>query len=175
MKKNILSLLSFAAAIAVLIAGIKIFNWIPLRVERDLMKRYGSIEEVRTELNVREILVPSYFPQDLNWPPSTILAQGKPFPAVIMEFGQSGNRETVLVIAQSVSENFLSDGRIKIVQLKEKVKYPLKGRDAVLEVGFGRKGEPCSRISWKEGRYRVTVTAKSTPLELIKVAESMLR
>jgi hypothetical protein len=37
------------------------------------------------------------------------------------------------------------------------------------------KGEPCSRISWREKDVRITVLARLTPIELMKVAESMLR
>jgi hypothetical protein len=35
--------------------------------------------------------------------------------------------------------------------------------------------EPCSRIAWDDGRYRITVTAKTSPPELLKIAESMIR
>ena len=60
-------------------------------------------------------------------------------------------------------------------RIKEQATYPLKGRSAILEVGSGVKGEPCSRISWREKDVRITVLARLTPFELMKVAESMLR
>jgi hypothetical protein len=92
-----------------------------------------------------------------------------------MEFGQIEGTSAGLVISQSLSDTFRTDGKIRIVQLKEKVRYPLKGRDSLLEVGTSAGGEPCARVSWREGNYHITVTARSTPFELIKVAESMLR
>jgi hypothetical protein len=92
-----------------------------------------------------------------------------------MEFEQIGTRETVLVISQALADDFRADDKIRITQLKERVKYPLKGRDSVLEVGFCKKGETCSRVSWKEGKVRIEVMAKSSPFEMLKVAESMLR
>lgn len=175
MRNRFWGLFAFTAAVAVLVAAIKILNWVPSVAQPDLLKKYRDIEEVKTGLNLRGIIIPSYFPQNLKWPPSSILAQGKPFPAVVMEFEQDFSKETVLVISQSVSENFQADGKISVVQLKERVNYPLKGRDAVLEVGFGKKGEMCSRVSWKEGKYWIHVMSKSPPFELLKVAESMIQ
>lgn len=167
--------LLFVAAVAILLGGLKLAGWLPLLAQRDLLREYKSIEDVKAELPIRQIYVPSYFPQDLSWPPSAVLAQGKPFPAIIMEFGQAEGKSAGLVISQSLSGAFRADGRIRIVQLKEKVRYPLKGRDSVLEVGTCGDGEPCSRVSWKEGNTHIDVMARSAPMELIRVAESMLQ
>lgn len=175
MPRKFPSFLLFAALVAILLGGLKLMGWLPLLAQKDLLREYKSVEDVKAELNIREIHVPSYFPQDLSWPPSTVLAQGKPFPAIIMEFGRMEGKGAGLVISQALSDTFRTDGKIRIAQLKEKVRYPLKGRDSVLEVGTGGNGEPCSRLSWKEGNHRMTVTARTTPLELIKVAESMIR
>jgi len=175
MPRKFPNYLLFAAAVAILLAGLKLAGWMPLLAQRDLMRKYKSVEDVKAELSIREIYVPSYFPQNLSWPPSAVLAQGKPFPALIMEFGQTEGTSAGLVISQSLSDTFRTDGKIRMAQLKEKVRYPLKGRDSTLEVGTCSSGEPCSRVSWKEGNTHITVMARSTPLELIKVAESMLR
>jgi hypothetical protein len=65
--------------------------------------------------------------------------------------------------------------KIKIIDVIESVSYPVKGRNALLRVGVCQRNEPCSGITWKEGQYTIHVLAKSTPFELIKIAESMLR
>ena len=65
--------------------------------------------------------------------------------------------------------------KIKIIQIKDKVNYPVKGRNVLLETGVCKDEEPCSRISWDEDKYRITVTAKTSPPELLKIAESMIR
>jgi len=173
--KKLWGIFAFASAVAVLIVAMKIFNWVPSLAQPDLLKKYRNLDEVKVALNLRDIIIPSYFPQNLKWPPSTILAQGKPFPAVVMEFEQDITKDTSLVISQSLSDNFRADGKIRVVQLKERVNYPLKGRNAVLEVGFGSKGEMVSRVFWKEGKYWIHVMSKSPPFELLKVAESMIQ
>lgn len=175
MKKTLLRIITFSAAVGLLAGGLKLINWIPLAAQGDLLRRYPDIQEVKTGLGIRDIVIPSYFPQSLNWPPSAILAQGKPYPAVVMEFEQIGTRDTVLVISQAFSDDFRADDKIRISSLKERVNYPLKGRESVLEVGFCSRGESCSRISWREGNLRIVVMAKSPPFEMLKVAESMLR
>lgn len=175
MQKKMWGLLAFAAAVAVLAVGLKFVNWMPSVAQPELLKKYKDLDEVKMVLNIRDVIIPSYFPQNLRWPPSSILAQGKPYPAVVMEFEQIGTKDTVLVISQSLSDRFRADDKIRIAQLKEKVTYSLKGRNSVLEIGFCGKGEACSKISWKEGKYHVDVLSKSTPIELLKVAESMLQ
>jgi hypothetical protein len=175
MPRKFPNYLLFAAGVVLLLGGLKLAGWLPLMAQKDLLRKYKTVEDVKSELGIREIYVPSYFPQNLSWPPSTVLAQGKPFPALVMEFGQIEGTSAGLVISQSLSDTFRTDGKIRIVQLKEKVRYPLKGRDSLLEVGTSAGGEPCARVSWREGNYHITVTARSTPFELIKVAESMLR
>ena len=61
-----------------------------------------------------------------------------------------------------------------MADLKEKTKYMLKGKAALLEVGICGKGEACSRMTWQEDGLNFTVLLMSSPFELIKVAESMI-
>ena len=178
MRNKAFGALAFAAGLAILIIALKALNWIPLIAQKDLMRRYGDFEEMQTELGIRQVFVPSYFPEDFRWPPTGILAQRKPYPAVIMEFARSGegkNREVGMMIYQAARDDFSPGGPLVLSRIREKATYPLKGRSAVLEVGVDVKGEPCSRISWREKDVRITVLALLTPFELMKVAESMLR
>jgi hypothetical protein len=175
MREKILPLLAFAAGVGILVFLLKFFHWLPLMVQTDSMRGYKDLEEARGALQVRTVYIPSYFPQHLNWPPSRILAQRKPFPAVVMEFEKMGSKDTMLLISQSTSEDFLPQEKIKFARVNETVAYSLKGREALLRVGVCGRSEPCSGISWKEGEYRIHALAMSSPFELIKIAESMLR
>jgi hypothetical protein len=178
MRNKAFGALAFAAGLAILIIALKALNWIPLIAQKDLMRRYGDFDEMRTGLGIREVFVPSYFPEDFRWPPSGILAQGRPYLAVIMEFERSGEGKTGevgMMIYQAARDDFSPGGPLILSRIKEQATYPLKGRSAILEVGSGVKGEPCSRISWREKDVRITVLARLTPFELMKVAESMLR
>jgi len=177
-KRKAFGFLAFAAGLAILVIALKALNWLPMIAQKDLMRRYEDFEEMRTALGIREVFVPSYFPEDFRWPPTRILAQGKPYPAVIMEFDRSGEgkaREVGMTVFQATEDDFSPGGPLALSRVRERATYPLKGRSAILEVGSGVNGEPCSRISWREKEVRITVLARLTPLELMKVAESMLR
>ena len=177
-KRTAFGFLAFAAGLAILVIALKALNVLPLIAQKDLMRRYGDFEEMRTSLGIREVLVPSYFPEDFRWPPTGILAQGKPHPAVIMEFERSGegkDRGVGMMICQTAEDDFTPGGPLVISRVRERATYPLKGRSAILEVGSCVNGEPCSRISWREKDARITILARLTPFELMKVAESMLR
>jgi len=175
MNKTFSGPLSFALVIAVIVIVLKVMNWVPLSLQQETIRRYGTVEEARAALHTKDIFVPSYFPQQIRWPPSLILAQGKPFFASVMEFTRANKRDIALVISQSEDQALSVENPIEITVVKEKVRYAMQGREAVMTVGTCKNDEPCSGITWQEGRYTMTVLMKSTPFELTKIAESMLR
>ncbi len=175
MHKKALGLLYFAAAVAILVALLKVTNWLPTVLQEGSMKKYHSIDEVQTKLKIKDIYVPSYIPQNVVWPPSAIMAQSRPFPAVLLEFSHAKTGDVDLVISQVSDKGSLPERRLSLTQVTEKTSYPLKGRNAFLEVGLCKNDVPCSRISWHEGTYTITVAMRSAPFELLKIAESMSR
>ena len=175
MAKKFISFLYFVITVVILIAVLMIANYLPMALQKDTMRKYKSIEEVKSKLNINDVYVPSYFPQNFVWPPSTVLAQDKPFVAIIMEFNHAEKGDVALIISQSTSSTFAPDEKIKILRINEKAGYPFKGRNMTLEAGVCKSEEPCSRIIWDEGRFRINITAKSTPPALMKIAESMIK
>jgi hypothetical protein len=174
-SKKIISFFYFVITIVILIAALKIANYLPMALQKDTMRKYKSIEEVKSKLNINDLYVPSYFPQQLVWPPSTVLAQDKPFVAIILEFNHAEKGDIALIISQSASATFAPDEKIKILRINESVNYPFKGRNMTLEAGVCKEEEPCSRIVWDEGRYRINITARSTSPALMQIAESMIK
>jgi len=164
-------LLTVAAVLIVL----KTLHWLPTILQKDMLRKFDSIEEVRAKLNIRDVYVPSYFPEYIVWPPSEILAQAKPYPAVLIIFHAVKTRDAALVISQAASDAFSADSLIPFVQVTRTVSYDLKNRKALLEVGMCGNAEPCSRLSWTENNYRIRLAMKAPPFELIRIAESMFR
>ncbi len=167
--------LFFALTIAAIIVTLKTLNWLPLVLQKGTLRTYSSVEAVKSKLNIRDLYVPSYFPQGITWPPSEIWAQTKPYVATLMVFNRTGTGDPALVISQAASGRLPLDVRIRMLQVKESLPYSLKGRASFLEVGVCKNNEICSRISWNEGNYAMTVAMKSPPSELIKIAESMVQ
>jgi hypothetical protein len=75
-KKRVLGFFYFAITIAILIGVLKVSNWLPTVFQEGIIRKYGSIEEVKSKLRLRDIYIPSYFPQKFKWPPSRILDGG---------------------------------------------------------------------------------------------------
>jgi hypothetical protein len=176
MRKKVIGFLSFGLIVVVLIGAMKLVDWVPSAVQSGFVEEFRSIDEVTSRLKITDIYIPSYFPQNFKWPPTVILAQTKPYTAIVMEFRDVTRGDVGLTISQvDAGARFISDDKIGMSQIREQVSYPLKGRNASLEVGADSNDEPCSRISWIEGKYRITVAMRSRPFELLKIAESMLR
>lgn len=160
--------------VAAVIAVLKTLNWLPAVLQKDMLSKFGSIEEVRAKLHITDVYTPSYFPESITWPPSEILAQARPYPAVLIIFHDRKTRDAALVISQAASDAFADDSLIPISRITRSVPFDLKNRKAFLEVGVCANTEPCSRLSWTENGYRVKLVMKAPPFELIRIAESML-
>ncbi len=176
MRKRMIGYMSFGLTVLLLIGALKLLNWVPSAVQDGFVRQYKSIDEASSKLDIKEIYIPSYFPQSFRWPPTLIWAQTRPYTAIVMEFRDVDKGDVGLTISQvDAGARFMQDDKVGISRVTEKVNYPLKGRKAFLEVGVGKNDEPRSRISWIEGKYRITVAMKSRPFDLLKIAESMLR
>lgn len=173
MRKSFFKFFSFLIAVALLIVVLKVLNWLPMAIQTDIMKSYNSIEDAKSKLNIKNIYTPVYFPKSLLWPPSNVLAQKKPYTAVVIEFKDTKG-DIALVISQAASNKFTPDKKIKMTQISQRVNFNLKGRDATLVVGTCKNEDPCSSISWNEAQYSLIVIAKLPPVELVTLCESMI-
>jgi hypothetical protein len=162
--------------VAVIVILLALLNWIPSLIHEDFVQKYDSIRETARSLgHDYKILVPTYFPEGISWPPSLILAQKKPYKAVVIEFSESESMKTFLILIQSsLQKSDLKLQRITMTDVTEKTEYSLKGTAALLTVGTCDTGINCSSITWNENAHHFTVLIMSSPFELIKVAESMI-
>ncbi len=174
MKRKTFGFIFFLLITTVVVVLIKTVNWLPLAFQHDTLRRYNSVEEVKASLRIKDLYVPAYFPQTISWPPTAIVAQSRPSLAVMMTFHRTGSDEESLVITQTASTAFAHEPGLTLVKIAESAPYKLHNRNALLEVGACRNEEPCSRIEWQEGEYRLAVIMKAPPFELIRIAGSML-
>lgn len=173
MKHKITRIVIFLAILSVLIILIKGLNWVPVALEKGLMRKYDSINDVRTQLKMTNIYLPAYFPGEFVWPPSAILAQNEPYPAIALEFGMRDNELIGLVITQSSSPLFQYGEKADISSESRELEYSLKGKKALLAYGKCRGDIQCSKIKWKEKDQWLTIFAMTPSEELIRIAESM--
>lgn len=174
MQRKFLNLLLFGIAVAALLAALRLMNWAPTALQDGLLQRYNSVEEVKAKLNIRHVYAPAYYPQCFRWPPASIIAQTRPYTAVVMEFMRKDGEEICLVVAQTEVSRPSPRVKIALAEVRESVRYLLKGRPALLETGLCDDGQVCSRISWEEDGYRILIIGKSVPAQLEKIAESVI-
>ncbi len=172
--RGLLLMIVMAGLFVVLLAAA---NWLPSRMQKGFARQYGSIEEAKRSLGLDRVVAPAYFPEGITWPPSFILAQKKPYKAVVMEFKEASAMDAALIVIQSAWQG--SDAqlqRIRMSEVKEETQYRLKGRNVLLQVGTCENRMPCSRMTWREDNgFHYTVVLTSSPFELIRIAESMIR
>ncbi len=174
MRRTIGGFLLFAVIILILVGMLQFANWIPSAVQTGALQRYSSIEEVQAQLTMATIYVPVYYPRTVRWPPALIAAQSRPYVAVVTEFKRNGGEDTFLVITQTARHEPPLRERIILSSVRERVPYPFKGRTALLEVGLCATGDRCSRISWDEGDFTIALAIKDSPVDLVRIAESMI-
>lgn len=164
----------FAVMIIVLLGMLQLVSWIPSAIEEGAFRRYRSIDEVRTHLSIDPIYQPVYYPRTVQWPPSLVAAQTHPYPAVVMEFRSSDMNETVLTITQTALPHPPLVEKIHMNLVRASISFPLKDRPAVLESGLCQGGEQCSKLTWDDGAYRLSLVMMDAPVELVRMAESMV-
>lgn len=167
--------IGFGIMVTAIVIVLKIFNWIPVAIGNDGVRRYRTIEDAETTLHFKRIFLPAYFPQYLKWPPSEIYAQRKPYNLILMQFTELNKSEIVLSIRQA-DQNDPSPlkSRLEPVRIDKKEDIDLKGRKASLTLATCEGGVPCNSIEWHDAGYAFKVTAKDSTRQIRKIAESML-
>lgn len=178
MKKNKLKQFhmgfSFLATIMAVLLVLKLLNWLPSVLQDEGIKKYGSVDDVRTALKIPKVYMPAYFPEYIMWPPAEIFAQRRPFPLVMMHFTRRDSRSFALSFFQADSRaGFEPKYKSDVLHVRKESQVNIKGRPGTLVIAVCSGRERCNRISWDEGIYRITLIADDTPEQLIRMAESI--
>lgn len=179
-KRQAMGMVKFLGMSAVLLIALVVLNWMPSSVQKSSVHEFKSIEEAKAQLGMERVLVPSYFPEHLAWPPTLVLAQAKPRAALVFIIDDKQTREPALVVSQSASAEFDAAGRAEVESPTERTSIPLKGRSATLKAG-SCGALSCSSISWQEpdgksgALYMKVLIKGSTSVELVRIAESMVQ
>lgn len=166
---KIKSVIRFGSSVILFIIALWLINLLSGELEKDTLRSYKTIDEVRTILD--DIIIPTYFPESLLWPPSRLLASKRPYRTVIMEF-RDKNKNLHLVITESEKDDIKASD-LYLTEVHETLQHRIKNRNVLIITGKCNK-ERCSKIFWKEGRYFINITIRSDPFELLRLAESMM-
>lgn len=178
MKKNTLKQFhmgfSFLVTIMVVLLVLKLLNWLPSALQKEDIRKYGSVDDVRTALKIPRIYIPAYFPEYIKWPPAEIFAQRKPFPMIMMHFTHRDSKSFALSFFQADSKaNFEPKYKSDVLYVRKETPVNIGGRTGTLVIAVCSGRERCNRISWEEENYRITLIADDSPEQLLKMAESI--
>jgi hypothetical protein len=167
----------FMLIISALIATTLYFaNHLPSLMDSGFVRQYSDIEELKRVFGAGTITIPSYFPEGIKWPPSFIIAQKRPFMAIAMEFQPTGSATKGLNIVQTdLKGNPTAFKRFHLNSVKEEAEHLIKGKRLVFKVGTCQGGIACNSLSWHDQRFYYEIISTASPLETIKIAESMIR
>ncbi|MDA8083388.1 MAG: DUF4367 domain-containing protein [Nitrospiraceae bacterium] len=169
--------IKFGFIVFVMAAVLALLNWMPTLIQQHRLQRFGSIDEVRKELHISKIYLPTYIPEGLNlaWPPSEVYAQDTPFAACIMQFSFRGRKETELVIQQAAADApYRLEPAIRIRKRDAGNTITVKDRKALFVRGVCDREVPCCQLTWDEGGTIITLTGKIPAREIVRIAASML-
>jgi hypothetical protein len=135
------------------------------------VRRAATVEEVERRLQAR-VLVPSYFPDTLRWPPFSVRFAREDGGSVALEFlGKDGS--PALLLVQTVGgDAAIPDGlqgRLAVIQQQS---APL-GEDAVLARVVAEDGTLWSQLSWSRGGRRFLLRGRGSLEDLIRMARSI--
>ncbi len=166
----------FAGSLLLLIVALIAIRYISGVLQKESLRTYKGIKELKK--NFEGLIIPTYFPEFLKWPPSRIVAQKRAYRAIAIELKDKEDN-IALVLTESEREDFRLQG-LSIKESVETLSYDIKGRKAILRVGScspilkPAETQRCSDLTWKEGNYYINIIIRSGPFELLKIAESMI-
>lgn len=174
MLRSLVGLAVFGVMVVILIGLLQLANWVPSAIDEGAFRRYRTIDDVRSHLKIHPVYEPVYYPRSVLWPPRLVAAQTHPYAAVAMEFQRRDSEETALTITQTALTRPPLAEKVRLSVVRARITFALKGRPAVLESGVCRGSEECSRLSWDDGAFRISLVMTEAPLELVRMAESMV-
>lgn len=172
-KTKLFMYFSFGITVLIAVLVLKLLNWIPQSFLKEDIRKYTTIEEVRKQLKLSKVYVPTYFPEHIQWPPTEIFAQKKPFVLVMMHFAHTDSRDFALSVYQADAKAGY-EPQMDILYQKQEHTVLIKGKEATLRLSVCRGHEKCNSLSWKDEGFRITLISDDPPEQMQRMAESMI-
>ncbi|MBZ0158142.1 MAG: hypothetical protein K8I29_18240 [Alphaproteobacteria bacterium] len=170
-----LRFLLFLLFLTMLVGALKLLNWLPSIIEKGTLEKHASVEELRSRFPNEKIYLPSYFPRNLEWPPLRIVAQRKPYVAIMMYFSDRNTGKVGLSLQQlSAGISPPPPSEMRIARPVRKSSVLIREREGTLVTALCEESVPCYQISWREGNFTLTLTTTVSQRDLIRMATSMV-
>lgn len=167
---------SITLVMCTIVISLYLLKNIPSYIHESEEKFYSTVEEAEYAIGLR-IFLPSYFPEYLKWPPSTIQVSRKPSLTISLVFLSRNHISPSLVIHQIVS-NIGKSNDVELDFMEPKIPFQetqvsVGGAKGALIVGEGEDGKRWSRLSWKAADRKMVLIADCSVEDLLKIARSI--
>lgn len=137
------------------------------------VKRYRTLEEVERKLGER-LLLPSYFPDTLRWPPAAIRLVSGPPPSVTLAFvGREGDEERLILSQAFGRAGPLSPQLLPPGLVLQTTTVSVGGTEGELTRIRGEDGVIWHEVGWQREGRQVALRFRGPVEELLKMARSM--
>ncbi len=172
--RSIRSAFLYAIVLMATIGVLRFLDWVPLTLPSEHLRSYGSVQEVRGTLRPRRIYLPSYYPQRFQWPPVEIFAQTRPHSFVLMHVADRDDEIAMAIVQVESGFPQTLEAKIEPTEIRRVEETIIKGRPASLSIALCADGSVCNKVSWREGGLDLTIIARESPAELIRIAGSVI-
>ena len=135
------------------------------------VRRAASVEEAERRVQSR-VLLPSYFPDSLRWPPSRVRFTREDGGAVALDFLGADGAPALLLAQNVTSTQPIPDGirdRLAVIQQQS---APL-GDDAVLARVVAEDGTLWNQLEWTRDGRRFLLRGRGSLEDLIRMGRSI--
>lgn len=163
---------------------LRLLNALPSYLQPETLREEHSVATVAEAEAVlkRKLLLPSYFPEYLLWPPGKITVQQRPVPFVrLVVYARTGiydraGQMPVLIIHQG-SPGIIEEGTEPLLPFLLLTKETVRLGQVAAELSTYRAkdGQPWYRLSWPSEGQAVVVTSSLPLKEVLRMASSMNR
>jgi hypothetical protein len=168
--------LSITILMCVVLISLYVLKKVPAYIQESEQKSYSTIEEAEYSLGSR-ILLPSYFPDYLIWPPKEIRVVRKPSLIITLVFISQGDGRPSLVIHEIISNTDESKGvgvdSMEPNRDSEEIQVSVGGSKGTLELGVVEKGSGWTQLSWRQGDRKIVLRSNGSVEDLLKIARSI--
>ncbi|MFL5262759.1 MAG: hypothetical protein ACJ79L_10225 [Anaeromyxobacteraceae bacterium] len=134
------------------------------------VRRVRTVGEAERRLRVRLVL-PSYFPDTLAWPPRQVRFTLAPPGAAALHVDGRDGRPRVL-LAETVAPGPLPERLLPTAAPLSETRVHLGAREATLARVVGEDGEVWNEVAWEQGGRTLLLRSRGSIDELLRMARS---
>ncbi len=172
--RNLQELMAILVVVGITAAVLFLLGMLPSHLQAlPGVREYDTLEEAQRALGF-EIVIPTYFPSYLSWPPARITVEISSVSQVETLFVSSEqNTEVLLVMQSTAKDGSLPPSLPWIETVLDEMPISVGDSAGSLVIGGGENGQLMNGAQWKTNNFLFTMVTTQPVQELLSLARSM--